>query len=323
MFQTDTIVAIKDTLSNAQTAVKQIADSLHGDMNDLIGHASNAIDTLAKAADPISNSELVADSTLTLHFNGWPVMLWGDTITDPQSIGNLIDIHNQVLPYSLLRDDWIMGMLIGCFLLAILVVAFSFKYLKRQAQKVFIPSNNTEKANMVKSPSETYVPLAMALMHCTCGGMLLFYLINQRYDIQVGLSAPPSILALLIASVAVYDWFRWMLYNFINWIFFSKSDRRIWNSGFAFLLTLESILLFPITVATINLGWDIKTIAISNIVLYGLIRISMLYHSFRIFFPKTYGLLHLFAYLCTLELVPLISIWKIVELICSGLLVKY
>ncbi len=317
------------------------ADTLHTTPHDTLPKATNAIDTLTHTTadtlghgdatrlpvDSLPNDTTAADTLALypdslLHHEAWPVTLWGDTLTLPRAVSEVAPPHGRDLPYSPLRDNLTLGILIGSFLVLTLVIALSRKYLTEQLRNFFIPTNNQDTAKAVRKPSETYTPLATSLTLCATNGLLLFAITNNHYNIQAGLLSPTLILALCLASFAVYHLLRWVLYRFINWIFFSKTDRSYWNTGYSFLLTAEGLLFYLVTLVALNTGWDIKTTAICTVSLYGFTRILLLYHSFRIFFPKSYGFLHLFAYLCTLELIPLLTLWKFMEIFSHELIVK-
>lgn len=323
MFQADTLTATYDTLHTTQPKAPKANDTLSHTIADSLSHGAAArlmTDSLAKDSATADTLALYPDSLL--HRGAWPVTLWGDTLTAPQAVSEVAPPHGRTLPYSPLRDNLTMGILMGSFLILVLVIALSRKYLVEQLRNFFIPTNNQDTGKAVKKPSETYTPLVTALALCATNGLLLFAITNEHYNIQAGLLSPTLILGICLGCFAGYHLLRWMLYSFINWIFFSKADRGNWNTGYAFLLTAEGILFYLVALVALNMGWDVKTTAICTVSLYGLTRILLLYHSFRIFFPKSYGFLHLFAYLCTLELIPLLTLWKFMEIFSHELIVK-
>lgn len=318
MIQVDTLESIKDT---AQATVVHVADSLHGTA-EALSHARAVVSVLPDTADVTAVDTLEAGCDSLLNLSAWPVTMWGDTLVAPQSLSDLMQLHGQALPFSIMSDDLCQGVIMSCFVVVVLVLTLCSKYFKEQMKDFFLPTNNQEALTAVKKPSATYTPWIMSAILCTCDGLLLFAVANQHYYVQAGYIPSGVLLGLCVGCFFVYNLLRWILYSFVNWIFFAKVEKRSWNSGFSFLLTLEGLLGFLVVIMAVNMGWDDKTIAIALVSVYVLMRILLLYHSFRIFFPKLYGLLHLFAYLCTLELIPLLVLWKFVETISCELLVK-
>jgi hypothetical protein len=49
----------------------------------------------------------------------------------------------------------------------------------------------------------------------------------------------------------------------------------------------------------------------------------LLYKTFLIFFPKFYGTLHLIVYFCTLEIMPLLAVFKVLIRVTDELIVKF
>lgn len=230
--------------------------------------------------------------------------------------------YGTALPYALGRDNWAQGCILVSFLLLVVLLVWSRKHLIVQAKHFFVPSNNDGNKAALKARSETYQPLLMTLVLCISNGLLLYAYLLQAYPLTQTDYIPSSIMAACIGAFVAYQLLRWLLYGFINWIFFCQATRREWNKGYGFLLTLESLLLFPLVLAALNLGWDVQQVGIYLLIAYALIRLLLLYHSFRIFFPKAYGFLHLIAYLCTLELVPLLIIGKTLVVLSEYLVVK-
>lgn len=323
MLQTDT-VDVTDTMTRLHTTATHAADSLQALAPDTLEQArrlSTLPDTLLGQASSYNASDTLLPANI-LEGEHWPITLWGDTVTEPQSLYEVLNAHGHPLAYNILHDNLAISILIGCFLLIVLLISFSRNYLKEQFRNFFAPTNNKEEAKPVKKPSQIYTPLIMAFTLCISNGLLLYTIATQQYDVQAGLLGSSTILALCIGCFFAYNTLRWCLYHFVNWIFFNKTGRQSWSTGYLFILTLEGMLFYPITLVALNIGWDVKTTAICIISLYALTRILLFYHSFRVFFPKTYGLLHLFAYLCTLELTPLLFLWKIIEILGNELIVK-
>lgn len=121
----------------------------------------------------------------------------------------------------------------------------------------------------------------------------------------------------------VYFILKNLLYTFINWIFFDKDSHLLWMDTYSFLLIVESILMYGIIVIGVYFGLMPKNIFYAALSVIIAIKSLLLYKAHQIFFPEIHGSLHLFVYFCTLELVPLLAIARILMWITDLLIVNY
>lgn len=331
-------------------SIARAVDTLHIVREDVLSRVSDTLDVLEQGMDtlgmafPVPSDSLGTDSLSTalcsdslttsnvqpdvwlgdslLHASHWPVTLWGDTLKPFVSLYDQLHSFGAPLPYRILGDDGVLALLLGSFLMMLLIFACSRKYLSLQVRNFFMPSNNASQLNAVKKPVETYVPLLMSLLLCGNSGLLLYAFLAHQYDLSRGIYTPLQVLGVCVAGFLGYNLLRWSLYRFVNWVFFEKSEKKTWNVGFTFLLMLETTLFYPVVLYALNVDWDIRTMAIFFVSAYGILRLLLLYHSFRIFFQKNHGLLHLFAYLCTLEMVSILCMWKLLMLFDAELIAK-
>ena len=319
MIQQELLTSLTDTLNNPvqENVVQKVSDTIQVSTDTIMQSA----DTLQMVSyDFLKDTIMWASSILPSY--QWPVTMFGDTLITPTSLHKEIYEFGEPMSYAFQQDNWVAGTIISCFLILMGMIAWSKTYILTQARNFFVPTNNNQQQKDLKTISETLTPFIMAVTLCISNGTLFFIAANHQFDLDSGLYPPLVIFGLCIGIFAAYHLLRWLLYSFINWIFFNKSKKRTWNSGFAFLTTLESLISYPIIIYTLNSDWNISSLAIILVSAYALIRFFLLCHSFRIFFPKIYGLLHLFAYLCTLEIIPLLFLWQSMTLLSTELVTK-
>lgn len=319
MIQQDSLTLLTDTLNNPvqEDVVQRVSDTIQVS-TDTIMHSA---DTLHMVSYDFLKDTTMWASSAASHFQ-WPATIFGDTLITPSSLSKEIYEYGEPLSYSLLQDNWVTGTIIGCFIILVGMIAWSKDYILTQARNFFVPTNNNQQQKELKTTSETLTPFIMVLILCINNGVLFFVAASHYFDLNAGIFSPSAILGICIGTFAIYQLLRWLFYSFINWIFFNKSEKKTWNGGYAFLSILESIISYPIIIYTLNSDWNINTLAIILVSAYGLIRFFLLCHSFRIFFHKIYGLLHLFAYLCTLEIIPLLFLWETLTLLSAELVTK-
>ena len=307
--QADTMSSVphisRDTLAGARSSVSHIqrADSVSLEDSTLADSNQNGGDSLSYRSE-------------------WPVTIFGDTVYANKSLYEELNSRGEALPYTLTRDPAVMGVFLFSFLVLLFIFARSKFYLRRQARRFFLPSNNRQDLAALKTPLETYTPFIMSFVLCLVDGILLYAFVNSRYALGVGLVKPVVVLGVCLGVFVAYNLLRALLYAFVNWVFFKRADVKKWSGGFSFLISVETILFLPLIIVSLNLGWDMEMTSFLIVGGFVLMRLLLLYHSFRIFFPKIYGLLHLIAYLCTLELIPLLALWKVLQVLSVFLIEK-
>lgn len=297
--KTDSITQITDSLS---------IDSLHVD--------SLAIDSTFErtwdATRPYIDSTMMERVEATLC----------DSVTPFHSFFAELHPYGRPLHHDFMRSPWAMGAMLLAFIMLTCLFAWYKKYLKELARDFFMPTNNKQGQAAVKTHAETYAPFLLVATGSLISGLLLFGFVDQWFDLDLGFLHHTVVLALCIAVFVTYNLVRWMLYSFVNWIFFTPTNRQAWKEGFSLLSTLDSLLMLPIIITSINLDWSMSKMVIIILISYILLRILLLYHSYRIFFPKMYGIVHLFAYLCTLESLSLAILWGTFKLFSAILIVR-
>ncbi|MBO7067960.1 MAG: DUF4271 domain-containing protein [Bacteroidaceae bacterium] len=201
------------------------------------------------------------------------------------------------------------------------------KILKRQlfsqAKEFFFPAKSIATKEKNNSGSGQLQPLLMMLILSIMGGLGVFMYTQSQLHLFTGQTPPYLFIALYIGIWILYFVFKNLFYYFVDWIFFDKSKRENWQKSYFFLLAIETLLFFPVIISTIYLNlpthtplWIVLTIGL-------LVKILLLYKTFQIFFPKIYGTLHLIVYFCTLEIMPLLVIFKVLIRVTEELIVKF
>ncbi|MBQ0049431.1 MAG: DUF4271 domain-containing protein [Bacteroidales bacterium] len=309
MLQTDTIVQDFDTLTKAAQALTDTVAAVHHTTIDTLAHTTAGTDTM------------VVDTLVPLH-DSLPVLLWGDTLVTPAPLFDQMHAHGLPSPYNLLRDPWAVGLLFAAFMLLCTVFICCRGYLASTARCFFMPTNNEGKQKEVRTPAQVWAPIFIFLTIAANGGLLVTAKASQTYDLFAGTFSPLSVVGVCVACFAAYHTLRRLLYSFVNWIFFEPPQRRQWTDAFSFLLVLEGGVMLALFGFALNSAWNFENTLIVGLVGLGILRFLLLCYSFRIFFLKIYGILHLFAYLCTLELIPLFFLWKILGILSENLIVK-
>ena len=227
------------------------------------------------------------------------------------------------ISYLLSRDDLVTGSLLLCFLILVYVVNKTRRQLTQQTKDFFSTPKERTGLFAVETTIESRSRLFIIFQLCLMGGLLVFTYAQYSLDIFLGQISPRLLLGLYVCCFVAYFVVKRILNAFVNWIFFPKSQQKLWNDSYSYLFSVESLLLFPFALIFVyfNLPFE-KGIWMFLFILI-IIKILLTFKTLKIFFPKSYGLFHLFAYLCALELMPMLALWKVLAFITDNLIVKY
>ncbi len=227
------------------------------------------------------------------------------------------------LPYRLWRDDIVTGCLLLCLLIIIYVFNATRRQLRYQTKDFFSPQKEHIGLFSVKTGIEIRSRLLIYFLLSLMGGLFVFACLQDKFNALPGWFSPHWLLGGYVAGFFLLFLFKRLLGSFINWVFFPKSQQIQWNDSYAYLNTIEGLIFFPLllTFVYFSIPFDISFWIFLFILL--VIKILFTFKSYKIFFRKSYGVLHLFAYLCALEIMPLIALWEILAMVTKNLIVKY
>ena len=131
------------------------------------------------------------------------------------------------------------------------------------------------------------------------------------YEFNDVMGIPYWSIAVCLALFTLFFLFKLSLYSIVNWTFFPSESSVRWLSGYIFI---SSVFVFPIYLLTVL---DYYSAISSTVVLYAYIILLFLYETlliFKLFINfrlKRSGILPIFLYLCSVEFIPALIVWKI------------
>ena len=277
--------------------------------------------------DTLSIPGLEAKSTIT-KLEDLPVCykmsyFQNDTLLHPEIIIRPSRYSATPLPYRLWRDTWITGTVLICFFVMAFIIHLNGKQLLTRSRSFFFGSQHQNEPRAIRTSLEEQSTIIMTFMLCLIGGLGFFEYPQNHLELFLGRLSPYILLGSYIGCWMVYFILKNLLYTFINWIFFDKDSHLLWVDTYSFLLIVESILMYGIIVIGVYFGLMPKNIFYAALSVIIAIKSLLLYKTHQIFFPEIHGSLHLFVYFCTLELVPLLAIARILMWITDLLIVNY
>lgn len=219
-------------------------------------------------------------------------------------------MEGELLPYALKNDLLVSGILVCCFLLLCFVLNKGKSLIIHQLKDFFV---ERKRGNMFVETESEFRYQFFLISHAACMlGLVLFALFLQPSGTGNLYPSWISILICLAACAGLYA-FKFLAYSFVNWVFFERFQRERWMEVYALVISLQGVLLFPLACALVYFDFDTKTGLIVLLVLLSVGKLLLFCKSFSIFFGKIYGLLCNILYFCTLEMIPMLFLLKVIS----------
>ena len=227
-------------------------------------------------------------------------------------------IGGELTPYLLSDDEWITGILIGCFVITACILSQGKILLLQSLRKLF--STHEIGHLFHKQPAiDSYFLTLLTLQTCLLVSILLLKFQSDGFVIstteRLTTSASSILLACYSLVTVLYCIAKRYIYKFINWIFFDKAKNNLWTDAYFFILSIFGMLLLPVTLLAVYGNLPFHLSIIIPVFLFFLMNLIFIYKCFSIFFSQLHGSFYLFLYFCTLEILPLLVVWKGIEMV--------
>ena len=214
-------------------------------------------------------------------------------------------VHGIPVDASLYNDDCLIVILLACFLVLSAVLADDEDFLGDRLKSFFIPRAGTHKISY--RLRSVYMRVGMLAVSFISLALLLSVYISRVTDVVVpNLKMIFLSMLLLIGLYVVKQAVFWL----VNWTFFGSQHAVLWHSSYSNWLVLLGIPFYLCALLSVFMDWSANVVVGIVVILFVLAESALFFRAFHIFFGKKYGVLQLFVYLCTLELMPLLFIGK-------------
>lgn len=245
----------------------------------------------------------------------------GNPLMHPAVAVHDIGLHEEPTPYSMATDNLLACVLLGCFVTLAVLYKFLRPFLRERTRALFFfsPSGDSAAADKVETGMEFYartltVMLASIMIGCAYNGLMQET--GRCYLPHVPFWLPPLCHS---ACVLAYLILKHQLHRLVCMVFFEKKASDEWRRERSFLTSVETMLFFCACVVA----------AYGNLTLFGsilvlvspliIVKITLFVKAYGILFGKIYRALHFFVYFCTLELVPVLILWMVLNKITGNL----
>lgn len=237
-------------------------------------------------------------------------------------VADLSGMKGEELPYLLRNDHAISCILFICFVLFALALRNGKKYLCQHARNFF---HHKQRASLFDDTpdSDSRHVLTLGAVSCILSGFCLYDYFSDHEKILFQTVPHSLLLGIYVGAFTLLILYKWVSYNFINWIFFDKERQKQWIVSYFDILIGSAFLLFPLVLLAVYFDLNADTAKILIFIILGIVKIMLFYKCIRNFFPHFHGSFHLILYFCALEIVPDLFLWKGIGFINNVLILKF
>ncbi len=221
----------------------------------------------------------------------------------------LSGIPGDPVPYRLRSDVFVMATLLLSFFVAMFILSRSMHPLKMQLKNFFY-NRDRKQIFTLKSDSEMKNQAFIVLLACFLMTILFFNYTEIRMTSVFNQVSPYVLLSVDMAIFLLYYLFKYLLYISVNWTFFPSQNRSQWMNAYNFIVLAKALCLMPVVLLVVYFDLSLHLMLIAVAIIVALSGIMVVFKAKHIFFVYRFGLLHLFLYFCTLEMAPLLFLWK-------------
>ncbi len=164
-----------------------------------------------------------------------------------------------------------------------------------------------------RSVSESRLMLSLVVVACVSESILIF---SMLYN-PAGAASPIRILAPILGVTALYYMIQLAAYSTVGWVFTDRENSGQWLKGFNSSQALLGISLIIPALVTLFYPAASLLMAVAGCLLYVVARGVFVVKGFRIFYTDLFSWVYFILYLCTLEIAPLVLMYRGVKLIYS------
>ena len=201
------------------------------------------------------------------------------------------------------NELWMVGILISTFILGG-ILSDRKRYYSHLLRDFFLPRERAVEG--ARTTTIVYMRMGMYLV-CLSSVSLLMAISLEESSEMLGCA---GLWASIGGVVMLFYLLKLLLFAATNRIFFDSSIVAQWRYNYAAWTILSSVPLYLLCVFVLFFNVPSHLVFLLLGIGGGMLEICLLYKAFHIFSAQKYGILQIFVYLCTLELMPLLMAGK-------------
>lgn len=281
-------------------------------------HLSTRPDTLHLPGHSIGRD--IKDVNMPLYYR--ETFFSKDSLLHPEIDGGRVGEAGDPVPYTIRGDDTITSLLFGCFFLALIAFAKSRRFISLQAKRLLHePSGLT--TEITETTGEVRFQFFLVLQTCLLLSIISFIYVQQNVADTFILSSQYQLIWIFFGVFAAYFCLRMLAYWIVNNVFFGRKKSSRWLKLVLFITSAEGVLLFPLVMLLSYFDLSVHSAAVYVAVVTVLVKILLLYKCFVAFFKQKDVFVQIILYFCTLEIVPLLTLWGTMAMIVDYLKINF
>ena len=224
-------------------------------------------------------------------------------------------------PYAVSNDNVIAAMLLGCFIMAMVAFSLSRNFIERQVKSFFRGSRSKE--SVVEANEEIRFQPILIAQTSLLGSILYYFFVRDVGGGRLSNDSQLGAIGCFFGVFLVYFLFKYLVYGFVNWVFFDRKNNGQWRHTQIFLYALEGVLLFPIILLQVYFSLSLHAALIYTLIVMLFIKMLAFYKSYTIFFKRMGASLQIILYFCALELMPLMVLWGVLFITDNYLIINF
>lgn len=267
-------------------------------------HYSNRPDTLHLPCHDAGRS--IFDVSLPVYYE--ENYFSGDSLLHPEIKGGRHGVSGDPVPYTMRDDDIITGLLLLCFILVVVALSNSRRFIVRQLKDfLYVPHSGV--SAITETTSEVRFQFFLVLQTCLQFSIFQYFYTRHYIGSTFILDSQYHLIAIYFAMFAGYFLFKGLLYMFVNPVLLDYKKNLQWMKSALFITSTEGVLLLPVVLLQVYFDLEIQSVVIYFIVVLILVKILTFYKCYFIFFRKAGVILQIILYFCALEIVPIAALW--------------
>ena len=218
-------------------------------------------------------------------------------------------VAGESLPFCFRNDDVITGLLLLLLFVSTFIVSHGWNYLV-SATGEFFQGKRHDTIFDTQDEKALHGGSILVLQTTVCMGLLAFGFLDDFYPQRLQTDSPYVLLGCDIGVCIIWMALRLGLFHLVNSILFEREACRAWMSGMWLIVMASGLLLLPFTLLATYFDLSLSTQQSVLVLIGGVSEILLIYKSYITFFRHKGGSLHLILYLCTLEIIPLLLLWR-------------
>ncbi|MDE5799864.1 MAG: DUF4271 domain-containing protein [Paramuribaculum sp.] len=213
-------------------------------------------------------------------------------------------------------DSLVMTLVIGVFLIIAVNLRHYSTFLKTFWSNIFSVRRRQNAFDERATVSEARVMFSLVLLLCLGEGILLYTGLNIS-DVE-GIPTFAGVTLMILVALIYYLW-QLGVYRLIGYVFTTRRRALSWFKGFTSSQALLAVMLAPPAMLALFMPALGMVLTGVGLALYVVARLFFIIKGFRIFYHNSFSLVYFILYLCSLEIIPLIFIYKIAGFITFSL----